>query len=197
MNKHIFIAVIVGLMLVIGAYSWTEISHAPTVDLEKEASVGFQGQLSPAEFQKKITEGYIVLDVRTPEEYAVARIANEAVNIDFYADDFRTQLAQLDTNAPYIIHCRSGARSGKTVQIMKDMGFTNFYELTGGINAWEQAGLPVISNTPISDDVPKQAPLPTNIPPKKDTTICTEDVMQCPDGSFVGRTGSECEFVCL
>jgi rhodanese-related sulfurtransferase len=201
MNKHSIVAIVVGLVLVTGVYAVTQTTHAPSIDLEKEATVGFQGQIDPVEFKQKIEEGYIVLDVRTIDEYEAARISDDALLVDFYADDFLSQLAALDTNAPYVLHCRSGARSGKTVEILKDMGFTNFYELKGGIVSWQEEGLPVVSGV---KDVSKQktaSPVnqnPAKIrPPTEDRVVCPADVMQCPDGSFIGRSGPDCKFVCL
>ena len=43
---------------------------------------------------------------------------------------------------------------------------------------------------------PKAVQAPTTTVPDSTTTLCTMDAMQCPDGSYVGRTGPKCEFVC-
>lgn len=86
-------------------------------------------------------DGLVVLDVRTPEEYAGGRIA-DSVNIDFYDADFASQLDALDKETPYFVYCRSGNRSGQTIDIMRDLGFAEVYELDGGIGAWAAAGLP-------------------------------------------------------
>ena len=87
-------------------------------------------------------DGMVVLDVRTPEEFAAGRLEG-ATMIDFYAPDFADQLAQLDGNTPYLLYCRSGNRSGQTLTLMRQMGFTDVTEIDGGIAAWQQAGLPV------------------------------------------------------
>jgi phage shock protein E len=84
----------------------------------------------------------IILDVRTPEEYEQERIEG-ARNIDFYAPDFAQTLAALDRNAPYAVYCRSGNRSGQTLELMRSMGFTNVTHLTGGILAWNARGYSV------------------------------------------------------
>ena len=87
-------------------------------------------------------DGLVVLDVRTPGEFAEGHIAG-ADNIDFYAANFPDLLAELDPNAPYFVYCRSGNRSGTTVGLMRDLGFTQVYELGGGILTWVQVGLPL------------------------------------------------------
>jgi rhodanese-related sulfurtransferase len=65
------------------------------------------------------------------------------MNLDFYAPDFREWLAQLDREKTYLVYCRTGHRSGETVNFMKELGFRRVYDLQGGILAWQSAGLPV------------------------------------------------------
>lgn len=89
-------------------------------------------------------EGLVVLDVRTPDEFAEARL-DGAIMIDFYEDDFATQLAELDPNASYLLYCRSGNRSGQTALLMEELGFTDVADVDGGIVAWNAAGLPTVS----------------------------------------------------
>jgi rhodanese-related sulfurtransferase len=84
----------------------------------------------------------VVLDVRTPEEFADARIAG-AINVDYYAADFRDQLDELDKEATYVLYCQSGNRSEDANRIMRDLGFAEVYEVDGGIVAWNGAGLPI------------------------------------------------------
>ena len=87
-------------------------------------------------------EGTVVLDVRTPEEFAEGHL-DGAVMLDFYEPDFADQLARLDANTPYVLYCRSGNRSGETLTLMGQMGFTDVTEIDGGVIAWQQAGLPI------------------------------------------------------
>lgn len=86
----------------------------------------------------------VLLDIRTPEEFAEARIPG-AVNIDFYAADFADQLAQLDPEGNYVVYCRSGNRSSQAMPIFEDLGFASVTDVDGGIVAWYEAGLPVES----------------------------------------------------
>lgn len=77
----------------------------------------------------------VVLDVRTPEEVTQGFIPG-AVNYNFNSPDFKQQLANLDKSKPYLVYCRSGKRSGKTIELMKSMGFKKLYELTAGFPAY-------------------------------------------------------------
>jgi rhodanese-related sulfurtransferase len=84
----------------------------------------------------------VLLDVRTAEEFAEVRVPG-SVNIDFYAADFADQLDLLSKDVPYVVYCRSGNRSSSTMDIMADLGFSEVWDVDGGIIAWSQAGLPL------------------------------------------------------
>lgn len=85
----------------------------------------------------------IVLDIRTPEEVAEARLPADVVNLDFYEDDFAEQLAALDPDASYLMYCRSGNRSGTTRALLSELGFRDVVDIEGGIIEWAEAGLPI------------------------------------------------------
>lgn len=84
----------------------------------------------------------VILDIRTPEEFAAGHIAG-AINIDYYAADFEAQLGDLDLEVPYVMYCNSGNRSSNALPLMDSIGFSEVYELDGGIQAWFNAGNPV------------------------------------------------------
>jgi phage shock protein E len=86
--------------------------------------------------------GLVILDVRTPDEFAAGHLAG-AVNLDFSAATFGDDLAALDTGAPYIFYCRRGNRSADAREMMRSLGFREVHEIAGGIDAWVAAGLPV------------------------------------------------------
>lgn len=94
----------------------------------KEMTAGeFTGKM------KSMPEGsYVILDIRTPEEYSQMHIKG-AINIDYYTADFKIRLDALDKDIPYFLYCRTGNRSGKALQIMKDAGFKKIYHLQSGI----------------------------------------------------------------
>jgi rhodanese-related sulfurtransferase len=84
-----------------------------------------------------------IIDVRTPEEFNDGHIEN-AIMIDFYAEDFRDEIAQLDREKSYFVYCRSGNRSGQAVDIMRELGFQKVYNLSAGIREWVGQGLPTV-----------------------------------------------------
>ena len=89
-------------------------------------------------------EDLVILDVRTTEEFAEGHI-DGAVMLDFYRDDFATELAKLDPNVPYVIYCRSGNRSGQTLDLMEGLGFQNVQDVDGGVLAWQDSELPLVA----------------------------------------------------
>jgi rhodanese-related sulfurtransferase len=86
--------------------------------------------------------GTIILDVRTPAEFAAGHVAG-AANMDIRSGDFDTRIAALDRGSIYALYCHSGNRSGQALQKMSAAGFMHIYDLTGGITAWTAAGKPV------------------------------------------------------
>lgn len=85
--------------------------------------------------------GTVILDLRTPKEFADGHLAG-AKNVDFNGSDFAGQLARLDREATYLIHCAVGGRSTKALATFERLGFRSVVHLDGGFNAWRGAGKP-------------------------------------------------------
>ena len=87
--------------------------------------------------QLESEEDFIILDVRTSEEFEQLRLPN-STNIDFYnPQNFILELEKLDKNKSYYVYCRTGSRSATTCDLMKEIGFTKTYNLLGGIAEWK------------------------------------------------------------
>lgn len=84
----------------------------------------------------------IILDIRTPEEFAEGHIKG-AINVDFTADDFESKLADLDRDQPYLVHCASGGRSGTSLPVFEKLEFNRLYHLKTGFSGWVADGQPV------------------------------------------------------
>lgn len=98
--------------------------------------------LTPQDFDAryKATESAILLDVRTVEEVAGGKIAN-AQNI-VWDESFGSKLSTLE-HKPIFIYCGLGIRSAKAAAVLKEKGYSEVYELDGGMKSWKAAGLPV------------------------------------------------------
>ena len=88
--------------------------------------------------------GVTVLDVRTPAEYAAGHLPG-AINVDIEGGAFEQQVEQLPKDATYFVYCRSGNRSGVATDQMAELGFTDIYDLQGGIVDWQAAGGQVVT----------------------------------------------------
>lgn len=97
-----------------------------------------------AEAQQIVDDGgAVILDVRTPEEFAASHLP-DAINIDVESGDFDTKVAELDESAETLVYCQTGNRSGVATDEMADLGFTDMSDLQGGIEAWASAGEPIV-----------------------------------------------------
>lgn len=85
-----------------------------------------------------------VIDLRSAEAYARGHIAN-ARNIPLDEFDAENDRVAKLRNKPVIAVCDSGVSSNKTVAALRASGFENAYGLKGGMTAWMQAGLPVVT----------------------------------------------------
>ena len=79
-------------------------------------------------------EGAIVLDVRTPEEFAEGHLEN-ALLIPEYELDKRAEAELIDKDALILVYCRSGRRSAAAAEKLAAMGYTNIHDM-GGILDW-------------------------------------------------------------
>ncbi len=79
-----------------------------------------------------------LIDVRTIGEFNQGTISG-AKNIDFMESNFLKEISKLDKNKPLYIFCKSGGRSAKAYELLKEEGFESGYELEGGFNAWKEA----------------------------------------------------------
>jgi len=82
---------------------------------------------------------YIIIDVRTSDEFSSGYIKN-AINLDFYSETFQNDLLSIDKSLPVILYCRTNNRSTKTANILKENGFKEISVLEGGITDWVKNG---------------------------------------------------------
>ncbi|TCJ13229.1 thioredoxin [Flaviaesturariibacter flavus] len=98
--------------------------------------------LAANDFARKIfeTPKKVVLDVRTPDEFSKGHLEH-ARNINWNGGSFEQEVATLDKNTPLFVYCLGGGRSASASAKLRALGFTEVYELDGGIMKWRQAGL--------------------------------------------------------
>ncbi len=77
-------------------------------------------------------EDFQLIDVREPHEADICQIGGTLIPMNTVPD----HLDEIAKDKPVIIHCRSGARSGRIVEYLEAQGYDNLYNLKGGILAW-------------------------------------------------------------
>jgi adenylyltransferase/sulfurtransferase len=94
-----------------------------------------EGVIDVQEVKKKLDRGddFVLIDVREPHEYQIARIPGAKL---IPLGELPKHLGELNPDADIVAHCRSGARSQKAVDLMKQNGFKHVRNMTGGILAW-------------------------------------------------------------
>lgn len=104
-------------------------------------SILFSGQsfstlLDVDAFKQKMKDAHVLVDVRTPEEFAQGALPN-ATNISVTSLSFPLEIAKLNKDQPVLIYCKKGGRSARAAVLMKTLGFSKIYELEGGYTAWK------------------------------------------------------------
>lgn len=82
---------------------------------------------------------FVILDIRTPKEFKTGHLQG-AVLLDYYSKTYTNELRRLDKTKTYLIYCRSGNRSGKSLGLIKIMGFQSVYNMDQGIIGWFKKG---------------------------------------------------------
>ena len=125
---------LVAVVALVGALVLTSCSSGSSV-----TTVGAQDFIA-----KSAQPGVVVIDVRTPAEFAEGHV-DGAINVDVEAATFDAQIAQLDKGTTYAVYCRTGRRSGVATDAMGASGFTSVYNLDGGVADLQAAGAPIVA----------------------------------------------------
>jgi sulfur-carrier protein adenylyltransferase/sulfurtransferase len=114
------------------------VTHEPQVDVGKDF------EITPVELKEKMDRGddFVLIDVREPEEYAICRIPGAKL---IPRATLPERIHELSTADEIVVHCRSGVRSGKAVEFMKQAGYRKVKNLVGGILRWSDDVDPTVA----------------------------------------------------
>jgi len=96
-----------------------------------------------AEANRRLREdpaGPVLLDVREPKEFVAVRVPGAML---LPTSTFVARIAELPSDRPLLVICRTGVRSAAVAGYLARAGRTGVFNVAGGMDAWEQAGLPV------------------------------------------------------
>lgn len=94
-----------------------------------------------AQYVKENKATLVLIDVREPEELKADGYIEGAINIPM--NIVPSSLNQIPKDKQVVVYCRSGRRSAVSANQLSQLGYTNVKSMSGGINAWKGAGLPV------------------------------------------------------
>ncbi len=94
------------------------------------------GDMTVEELKRRLDAGDrpFILDVREPHEYQIANIGGHLIPLN----DLPNRLGELDRSREIVAHCKAGGRSAKAVEFLRQQGFANVKNLSGGITAWSE-----------------------------------------------------------
>src|SRR5438874_1545642 len=102
----------------------------------QEAPVSTTGvpEISVEELKRRLDakDDLFILDVREPHEYQICNLNGHLIPLN----DLPKRVNELDPSKDMVVHCRSGGRSAKAVEFLRQAGFTKAKNLTGGVLAW-------------------------------------------------------------
>jgi hydroxyacylglutathione hydrolase len=104
-------------------------------------------EIGVKELEERMKSGEVqVLDVRREPEWEAAHIENATW---WPLDNFRVSPPEIDHDARIAIHCKGGYRSMLASSLLQRAGFTRVINVIGGIDAWQQEKLPIVSGRPV------------------------------------------------
>ncbi|HEY1256068.1 MAG TPA: molybdopterin-synthase adenylyltransferase MoeB [Terracidiphilus sp.] len=106
---------------------------APATEEEKTVKNGIP-QITVTELKKRIDSGenFVLLDVREPFEYQIANIGGKLIP----QNDVPQRLGEIDRDRPVVVHCKAGGRSQRIAEFLKQSGYNDVVNVSGGILAW-------------------------------------------------------------
>lgn len=132
----ILLAVVVLGIIAVSVLLSSDIGGSPTAQVVEASQL-----ITPLDYQQEFGESapHLLIDVRTPEEFASSHILN-AINIS--VETLPDRLNEVPGNLPIVLYCRNGNRSATAARILVFAGYQPVYDL-GSIQTWVNEGYPV------------------------------------------------------
>ena len=127
---------LLGVLLLVGVTTVVSAHHSYLLSVQ-QLRAGLTKAPSTAE------KGFVLIDVRSPEEHAAGFIPGTDHNIDFREIKTRHREIGVPLNEHIVVYCQSGHRSNIAAETLADVGYTHVYNVRGSMNAWVEAGYPV------------------------------------------------------
>jgi rhodanese-related sulfurtransferase len=134
MKKMVVFPILIGLLLLAACQSQ---QPAPTEEAVSGAGGSYQN-ISAAELNTMLeNKDFVFVNVHIPFE---GNIAGTDLSIPYNQIEQNVSQLPADKNAKIVLYCRSGRMSAIAAEALVKLGYTNIWNLDGGMIAWEQAG---------------------------------------------------------
>jgi rhodanese-related sulfurtransferase len=124
-------------LFVLLAFGPTFTQAAPYLLTVQQLKAGMDKASQPSQ------KGFVLVDVRSPEEHQEGFIPGTDFNIDFRQIQNRHQELRSELDSHIVVYCQSGHRSNIAADTLMSLGYTNVYNVEGSMNAWEEANYPI------------------------------------------------------
>jgi len=136
---HLLMAILIILALALTACSASPAAPVAAASQVEVAQLGPKVDVAAVNALQG-RDDVVILDVREQSEYDAGHIPGVTL---IPMNTVPNRLNEIPKDKPVIVTCRSGNRSGQVTDYLRQQGYTNVHNMTGGINAWQQAGYPV------------------------------------------------------
>jgi rhodanese-related sulfurtransferase len=126
----------VGILFLVGMTTVVSAHHSYLLSVQ-QLRAGLNKAPSMAQ------KGFVLIDVRSPEEHAAGFIPGTDLNIDFREIKTRHREIGVPLDEHIVVYCQSGHRSNIAAETLADLGYTHVYNVNGSMNAWVEAGYPI------------------------------------------------------
>ncbi len=124
-------------LLVLGCWNATIVTAEPYLLTVQQLKAGLDKASNPAQ------KGFILIDVRSPDEHTSGFIPGTDFNIDFREMQGRHRELHANLDQHIVVYCQSGHRSNIAAETLMELGYQHVYNVEGSMNAWEEARYPI------------------------------------------------------
>ncbi|PJA78036.1 MAG: hypothetical protein CO149_06225 [Nitrospirae bacterium CG_4_9_14_3_um_filter_51_5] len=125
------------LFLVLGYWNAPIVTAEPYLLTVQQLKTGLDKVSQPSQ------KGFILIDVRSPDEHTSGFIPGTDFNIDFREMQGRHRELNANLDQHIVVYCQSGHRGNIAAETLIGLGYQHVYNVEGSMNAWTEAGYPI------------------------------------------------------
>lgn len=129
--------ILAAVLLLLGWWNPSIVTAEPYLLTVQQLKTGLDKAAQPNQ------KGFVLVDVRSPDEHNGGYIPGTDFNIDFREIQARHRELKSSLDQHIVVYCQSGHRSNIAAETLMGLGYQHVYNVEGSMNAWEEAGYPV------------------------------------------------------